>query len=100
MGMLYGSYRAQKTIETHPNHQHLLKVLKEVMNNRRINAGSSAPVGTAPDTDENQLWSSDRHRPSASSSESSKDQFDEDALLTDEEINRKSQGGCDLIIRC
>ena len=86
--MLYGASRVQKTIRTHPNHEHLLKVLRDTR--RELMAGKDFG-GSQSDTEGQAQWPSEKHEtdPSASSTSS----FDDNTLLTDDEINRQNQGG-------
>ena len=88
--MLYGAQRAQQVILTHPNHEHLLRVLEQTK--KQLMAGEKFG-GDAPDSgivsDNSGSWPSDRQNATNSS-------FDDDALLTDDEINRQNQGGSAL----
>lgn len=86
--MLYGASRAQNTIRTHPNHEHLLKVLRETR--KELMAGKEFD-GSQSDSEREAQWPSEKQEtdPSAASTSS----FDEDTLLTDDEINRQNQGG-------
>jgi hypothetical protein len=90
--MLYGATRAQATIRTHPNHEHLLKVLrdtrKELMAGKEFGGSQSESEGDA-------LWPSEQQKMSTSTPNPI---FDEDSLLTDDEIDRRNQGGIFLRI--
>jgi hypothetical protein len=80
MGMIYGTDRARQTILTHPNNEHLLHVLDQTKS--QIFAGGK--FGGRP---ENQEMS-----PEAEQAQSwSQAEFDENSLLTDDEVNEKSQ---------
>jgi hypothetical protein len=93
--MMYGASRAQELINTHPNHEHLLKVLKEtraeVMSGRFNEQHSSDSDSQSDDSQ----WSSSSppERYSSTPQSSSSSSFDDDSLLTDEEISRQNQGG-------
>lgn len=96
--MLFGASRAQQLIETHPNRQHLLKVLQETRS--EIFAGRGP--GTRPPSSEEAFpetessspgWPSERQDAYPSTPSSSKDTFDDDTLLSDDEINRQNQEG-------
>jgi len=97
--MLYGMSQAEKTIMTHPNHEHLLKVLQKSRNemfggqfpSRRPDTGQSGSTGS--DTNETESWPSERQDTYPSSPNTSNESFDEDTLYTDEEISRQNQGG-------
>lgn len=80
MGLVYGTERARQTIMTHPNHEHLLRVLDETRS--KIGAGSMfgprpQTPDTSPEAEQVQSWS--------------QAEIDEDALLTDEEVDWQSQ---------
>jgi hypothetical protein len=95
--MLYGASRAQETIMTHPNHEHLLKVLQKTRT--EIIAGHS--FGDRPQTDsdqeskETQSWPAEQSQTFPSTTADSS--FDEDTLLTDDEIARQDKGGMSLL---
>jgi hypothetical protein len=92
--MLYGSSVAQKVIMKHPNHEHLLKVLQETRSELTAGRGfGDGPSEMSPNTEETQSWPSERQEAYPSIPTSRKDSFDEDSLLTDDEINRQNQGG-------
>jgi hypothetical protein len=94
--MLYGASRAQNTIMTHPNHEHLLKVLqqtrKEMMAGRSF--GGDQPIDPSPDARETQSWPAEQQQTFPSTSADSS--FDENTLLTDEEIARQDKGGMSI----
>lgn len=87
--------RARTVVMTHPNHEHLVKVLER--NRREWTSGRSLDRGQtgneASDQTQTESWSSERQDPFSSTPNSSNESFDEDTLLTDEEINRQNQGG-------
>jgi hypothetical protein len=93
--MLYGGKRANDLISTHPNSEHLLKVLRETRAELLANRGIDyhKPSEVSHDGDSSDSWSSERQDTYPSTPNSSNDSFDEDSLLTDEEINRRNQGG-------
>ena len=94
--MIYGASRAQKTISTHPNHEHLLKVLRDTR--KELMAGKDFG-GSQSDSAEEAQWPSEKQEtyPSTPQSTSSNASFDDDTLLTDDEINRQNQGGISLV---
>jgi hypothetical protein len=92
---LYGGQRAQEVIRTHPNNKHLLEVLEQTK--ARLLAGDKFD-GRGSEiqemvNDSGVSWPSDRHNAYPSNTN---DKFDEDELLTDDEINRQDQGGMSL----
>jgi hypothetical protein len=94
LGMLYGASRAETIIRTHPNHEHLLKVLKETR--AEIMSGRFENPSQSDSSDDSGQWPSetsvtDPSAPPQSSSTTSS--FDDDKLLTDDEIDRQSRGG-------
>ena len=91
--MLYGGSAAQKMIMKHPNHDHLLKVLQETRSELTAGRGfGNGPSEMSPNTEETQSWPSEQQE-AYPSAPTSKDSFDEDSLLSDDEINRQNQGG-------
>ena len=105
--MLYGASRAQALIETHPNREHLLQVLKETKTEifAGRGPGSSNPSDPSsenpfPETESSSslpTWPSseqqqDGYSSTARGASSSRDTFDENTLLSDDEINRQNQG--------
>ena len=82
--MIYGASRAQKTIKTHPNHEHLLNVLRDTR--KELMAGKDFGRDQS-DSDEEAQW------PLSTPQSSSNSSFDDDTLLSDDEINRQNQGG-------
>lgn len=91
--MLYGATRAQATIRTHPNHEHLLKVLRDTK--KELMAGKEFG-GSQSESERDALWPSEQEKTSPSTS--TNPIFDEDSLLTDDEIDRRNQGGIFLRI--
>src|SRR5579862_9625143 len=96
--MLFGASRAQSVIMTHPNHAHLLKVLQETKSEIMAGRGPGSPSSPSSDNPFPETQSSSPSWPSEKqdtypSTTNSKDGFDEDTLLSDEEINRQNQGG-------
>ena len=92
--MLYGARRAQQTIIQHPNHEHLLKVLsqtrKEVMAGRGFGGDKSSELPN--ETQDQQSWPAEQP-PAFPSTPAENPTYDEDALLSDEEIARQNKGG-------
>src|SRR5271169_2871624 len=89
--MLYGAQRAQDLLLTHPNNKHLLQVLEQTK--ARMIAGdqfdgSGSESGMVNDSAES--WPSERQNAYPSNTN---EKFDEDELLTDDEINKQDQGG-------
>ena len=82
--MIYGAQRAQQVILTHPNHEHLLRVLEKT--NSRLVAGERFGENVSED---GMVSDSSDSYPSNPNNES----FDDDALLTDDEVNKQNQGG-------
>lgn len=85
---------------THPNHEHLLKVLNqtrsEIMAGRGFGESSgpsesSSPSEMSPESDQSQSWASERQDAFPTTSTSSMDKFDENTLLTDDQVDRQSQ---------
>lgn len=95
--MLYGGSQAQKVIMSHPNHEHLLKVMQQtraaLMTGQQFGSGQS---DMSPNNEETQSWPSERQEAYPSLPSTRKESFDDDALLTDDEINRQNQGGMSL----
>jgi hypothetical protein len=89
--MVWGAYRAQKLIMTHPNHDHLLNVLSqtrsEVLAGRAF-GGRQSSSEMSPDSEQSESWPSERQNtfPASSSGDS-----DENSLLTDDQINQQGQ---------
>jgi hypothetical protein len=110
--MLYGASRAQALIETHPNREHLLQVLKETKSEifAGRGPGSASPSDPSlenpfPETESSSLptWPSEEQDAYSSTTRaSSRDNtFDENTLLSDDEINRQNQGCKSIVIlRC
>jgi hypothetical protein len=89
--MIYGASRAQKTIRTHPNHEHLLKVLRDTR--KELMAGKDFG-GSQSDSEGETQWPSEKQETYPSTPQSSSNSsFDDDTLLSDDEINRQNQGG-------
>jgi hypothetical protein len=89
--MLYGAERAQQLVLTHPNNQHLVKVLEQTRT--RLVAGekfggNDSDSGMVSDNADS--WPSDQQSAYPSNPNET---FDDDALLTDDEINKENQGG-------
>lgn len=94
LGMLYGGKRANDLIATHPNSEHLRKVLGEMRAELMANRGvDSHKPEMSHNGDSGDSSSSERQETYPSNPSSSNDSFDEDALLTDDEISRRNQGG-------
>src|SRR5438105_1653218 len=96
--MLFGASRAQSIIMTHPNHTHLLKVLQETKSEIMAGRGPGSPSSSSSDNPFPETQSSSPSWPSEKqdtypSTANSKDGFDDDTLLSDDEINRQNQGG-------
>jgi hypothetical protein len=92
--MMYGAARAQETIMKHPNHEHLLKVLRETRSEIMSGKGfDQRPSEMSAEVDTSQSWDSERQSTFPSTPNTQRDGFDNDRMLTDEEINRQSQGG-------
>jgi hypothetical protein len=82
---MYGASRAEKLISSHPNHEHLLKVLRET----RLSAFSE----NAPQTRQ-QFPSRDSPLTSQLPEEQFEpEQFDSDTLLSDDQVNREYKDG-------
>jgi hypothetical protein len=58
----------------------------------------NGPSKMSPNTEETQSWPSERQEAYPSIPASPKDSFEEDSLLTDDEINRQNQGGVSPIL--
>ena len=92
--MMYGAQRAQELLLTHPNNKHLLQVLEQtkarmIAGDKFDGSGSeSGMVNDSPDS-----WPSDRQNAYPSNTN---DKFDEDELLTDDEVNKQGQGGISI----
>jgi hypothetical protein len=97
MGMVYGASAARKVIMTHPNHEHLLKVLAQtrsaLMTGQQFGSGQTEMSSS---NEETQSWPSERQEAYPSLPSSRTDSSDDDSLLTDDEINRQNQGGLSL----
>ena len=98
---MYGAYRAHAIIMTHPNHEHLLKVLRETRSEFMAGRGfdgrqSSSDASSEPDQAKG--WQPEGQDAYSSTKSSSSDTFDEDTLLTDEEIARQNQGGAPIVL--
>jgi len=96
--MYYGATRAAQVIQSHPNRDHLLSVLNqttyEIMRGHEWGAQGDSSDGHFPST--GQKW------PSFDGSGTQGQQqggttpvepFDDDRLLSDEEVNRQNKGG-------
>jgi len=100
--MFYGASRAQKLIMTHPNHDHLLKVLQETRAEIMAGRGPGSPSSSTSSSDNpfpetesstSPSWPSERQDAYPSTPNSTSDTFDGDTLLSDDEINRQNRGG-------
>ena len=93
--MLYGAQRAQEVVRTHPNNKHLLQVLEQtkarLIAGDKFDGSGSESQGMVNDSADS--WPSDRQNAYPSNTN---DKFDEDELLTDDEINKQDQGGMSL----
>jgi hypothetical protein len=67
------------------------------MTGRQLDNPSSSDA--SPGNEESPAWPSERQETYSSTPNSSKESFDEDTLLTDEEINRQNQGGSTVDLR-
>jgi len=85
--------QAERVILTHPNNKHLLQVLKQTKNlvmagQQFEKSGSDSDSGMVSDSPSS--WPSERQEAFPSTPNET---FDDDALLTDDEINKQNQGG-------
>lgn len=95
--MYYGAHRAAQVIQSHPNKDHLLRVLNdtrmEMLQGHQWGRDSPG-AGTEPQSDQ---WSSSDGFGGQGQQGQSQGTFDDDHLLSDEEIARQSQSGMALV---
>ena len=96
--MYYGATRAAQVIQSHPNRDHLLRVLNqttyEIMRGHEWGAQGDSSEGRFPST--GQQWPSldgSGAQGQEQGGTTPVEPFDDDRLLSDEEVNRQSRGG-------